>query len=363
MMLGFGLVAAMPLVAQDQAQMTAEQQKDWFVGFVEGQLSTPDRQIRISNIDGALSSTASIREVTISDKEGVWLRVNNAAIDWDQGALFTGRLLVRALTADSIEYLRNAIPSGDPNLPAPEAAPLTIPDFPVAIQLDKLSVPKVTFGENVFGLGSEISVDGKFRLEGGSLDTALNIVRLDGPGGKLDVAVGYKKADNSIDVGVTLTEPPNGILANLLNIEGKPEMALAVNGSGPVADLRTTMTLDAGGQRALEGLATIVQKPEGMAVDADLGGPIGMLVAPAYQPFFGAQTSLKATALVRSAGGVEISGLKLSGGATGARGLGCDHGGWLPQPAQPRGKPSPTPRATASSCRCRAPRRASSAPR
>ncbi len=179
MMIGFGLLAAMPLVAQDQAQMTAEQQKDWFVGFVEGQLSTPERQIRISNIDGVLSSTASIREVTISDQEGVWLRVNNAAIDWDQGALFTGRLLVRALTAESIEYLRNAVPSGeiDPNLPAPEAAPLAIPEFPVAIQLDKLSVPKVTFGENVFGLGSEISVDGSFRLEGGSLDTGLNIIR------------------------------------------------------------------------------------------------------------------------------------------------------------------------------------------
>lgn len=323
MMLGFGLVAAMPLVAQDQAQMTAEQQKDWFVGFVEGQLSTPDRQIRISNIDGALSSTASIREVTISDKQGVWLKVNNAAIDWDQGALFTGRLLVRALTADSIEYLRNAIPSGDPNLPAPEAAPLAIPDFPVAIQLDKLSVPKVTFGESVFGLGSEISVDGSFRLEGGSLDTALNISRLDGPGGKLDVAVAYKKADSSIDVGVTLTEPPNGILANLLNIEGKPEMALAVNGSGPVADLKTTMTLDAGGKRALAGLATIVQKPEGMAVDADLGGPIGMLVAPAYQPFFGAETSLKASALLRSAGGVEISGLRLSGGQLGLEASGA----------------------------------------
>ena len=107
MLIGLGLLAAMPLVAQDQAQMTPEQQKDWFVQFVEGQLSTPERQIRISNIDGALSSTASIREVTISDKEGVWLRINNAAIDWDQGALFGGRLLVRELKADSIEYIRN----------------------------------------------------------------------------------------------------------------------------------------------------------------------------------------------------------------------------------------------------------------
>ncbi|WP_423066512.1 translocation/assembly module TamB domain-containing protein [Devosia sp. CN2-171] len=314
MMIGFGLMVAIPLVAQDVQQMTPEEQKDWFVGFVEGQLSTPERQIRISNIDGALSSTASIREVTISDKEGVWLRVNNAAIDWDQGALFTGRLLVRSLTAESIEYVRNAIPSGDPNLPAPEAAPLSIPEFPVAIELDKLSVPKVTFGESVFGLGSEISVEGNLRLEGGSLDTALNIVRLDGPGGRLDVAVAYKKADNTVDIGVTLTEPPNGILANLLNIEGKPEMALAVRGTGPVNDLRTTMTLDAGGTRALEGVATLAQAADGLTVKADLGGPIGTLVSPTYRPFFGAQTSLQATALVRSTGGVDISGLKLSGG-------------------------------------------------
>jgi translocation and assembly module TamB len=136
---GGGLALAVPLLAQDQ--MSPEQQKDWFVGFVEGQLSTPDRQIRISNIDGALSSKASIREVTISDKEGVWLRIHNAAIDWDQGALFTGRLLVRELSAESIEYIRNAIPSGDINLPPPEAQPLQVPEFPVAIQLDKLAVP------------------------------------------------------------------------------------------------------------------------------------------------------------------------------------------------------------------------------
>ncbi len=309
--IGAAVGITVPLVAQD---MSEAEQRDWFVQFVEGQLSTPDRQIRLSNIDGALSSQASIREVTISDKEGVWLRINNAAIDWDQGALFTGRLLVRELKADSIEYLRNAMPSGETNLPAPEAAPLAVPEFPVAIQLDKLSVPKVTFGEGVFGLGSEISVAGSLLLEGGNLTSALDIERLDGPGGKLDLDVGYKNADSSIDVAVTLTEPPDGIVANLLNIEGKPEIALSVTGAGPVNNLRTTMALDAAGVRALEGVATIGQAEGGLAVNANLGGGIGRLMAPAYRPFFGEHTSLQATALVRSEGGVDLSGLKLSGG-------------------------------------------------
>jgi translocation and assembly module TamB len=309
---GLALLIAMPLIAQDQ--MSPEEQRDWFVQFVEGQLSTPDRQIRISNIDGALSSQASIREVTISDQEGVWLRIKNAAIDWDQGALFTGRLLVRELKAEHIEYVRNAVPSGDVDLPAPEAAPLAVPEFPVAIQLDKLSVPSVTFGESVFGLGSEISIDGKLLLEGGSLTTSLAIDRLDGPGGRLALDVGFNNADDTVNVAVTLTEPPNGILANLFNIEGKPEIALSVTGAGPVNDLRTTLALDAGGRRALEGAATIAQAEGGLSVNADLGGPIASLMAPPYRPFFGERTTLRTNALVRSAGGFDLSAISLSGG-------------------------------------------------
>lgn len=308
----FGLLVAWPLIAQDQ--MSPEEQRDWFVQFVEGQLSTPDRQIRISNIDGVLSDSASIREITISDKDGVWLRVENASINWDQAALFTGRLFVRTLAADSIAYLRAPVESGDPDLPPPEAAEFQVPEFPVAILIEELELPQVAFDTSLFGLGSEISVAGNLRLENGSLDTNLDITRLDGPGGNLVVDIAYQGPDNSLDVGVTLTEPPNGILVNLLNIEGRPEIALSVKGAGPIADLRMVMAFEAGGKRALTGLATITQKPEGFAVAADLRGPVADLVAPAYRPFFGSETTLSADALVRASGGLSLSGITLSGG-------------------------------------------------
>ncbi|MDB5505574.1 MAG: gramicidin biosynthesis grst protein [Devosia sp.] len=315
-----GLLLALPALAQEPAtelspaEMSPEQQKDWFVQLVEGQLSTPSMQFSISNIDGALSQQASIREVTISDREGVWLRIVNAAIDWDQAALFTGRLFVRSLSAERIDYLRNPIPSTEMTLPSPEATSFAVPEFPIAIILEKLSVPRVTFGESVFGLGSEISVSGKFTLAGGSLDAALAIARLDGPGGDLALAVNYAREPNTLAVDVTLTEPQDGIIANLLSIDGRPPMALTVRGSGPIADLRTEMTLDAGSQRALSGVATIKQAPEGFAVVADLRGPIAGLMDEPYRPFFGSETALSASVLVRTAGGIDISALRLTGG-------------------------------------------------
>ena len=308
------LLAAAPLIAQDLQQMSEAEQRDWLVGFVEGQLSTPERQIRLSNIEGILSERASIREITISDSEGVWLRVVNAALDWNQGALFTGRLEVRSLSAERIEVLRNPVPSETVDLPAPEAGGFAIPEFPVAVVLQNLSVPRVSFGESVFGLGSEIAVAGGLVLESGNLDASLDITRLDGPGGKLAANVVYRRESQAIDLQVTLTEPENGIIANLLNVEGRPPIALDVNGSGPVAELQTQMTLDAGEIRALSGGATITQAPEGFRIAADLHGPIAELIAEPYRPFFGAETAVRATALVRREGGLDISGIKVSGG-------------------------------------------------
>jgi len=307
-----GIPAA--LVAQDVLSMPEDAQKDWLTSFVEGQLSTPERQIRLSNIDGVLGSDVTIREITIADQEGVWLRVNNASLNWNQAALFLGRLEVRSLRADSIDYIRNAIPAEGVDLPPPEATSFEVPSFPVAVDLGELAIPRVTFGEGVFGLGSEISLNGNLKLDGGNLATALDIVRLDGPGGTLDIDVNYVRDNNEIDLGVALNEPANGVLANLLNIDGRPAMELTLAGKGPVADLRADLSLLANGQTALSGVSTITQTAEGFAVNADLGGPLSTLMAETYRPFFGAETRLSADALVRSAGGFEISDLKLSGG-------------------------------------------------
>ena len=311
-----GLVVAVPavLVAQDVATMSDSEQKDWLTSFVEDKLSTPERQIRLSNIDGALGSDVSIREITISDADGVWLRVNNAQLNWNQAALFLGKLEVRSLTADSIDYVRNAKPAEGTELPSPEAGTLEIPQFPVAIVLQQLAIPKVTFGESVFGLASEMSLNGAIELEGGNLKSNLDIVRLDGPGGTLKLDVAYLRADNSIDLGLALVEPENGVMANLLNIENRPAMELTVAGKGPVADLQTTLTLKANGQTALGGGATIKQTDAGFAIATDLRGPVSSLMAAQYQPFFGPESALTATALLRTEGGLSLSSFKLAGG-------------------------------------------------
>ena len=65
------MILALPLIAQEDP----EADKGFLLKFVEEQLSAHDRQISISAIDGVLSSDVTIPEITVSDSEGVWLRI------------------------------------------------------------------------------------------------------------------------------------------------------------------------------------------------------------------------------------------------------------------------------------------------
>nr|WP_245428860.1 translocation/assembly module TamB domain-containing protein [Phyllobacterium phragmitis] len=300
---------AFPAFAQDNA----EEEKSYFLSFVEDKLSAPNRQINISNIQGVLSSEATIGSITIADRQGVWLRVTNAHIVWSRTALLTGRLSVQTLAADRIDVIRRPLP--DDSLPTPESSSFSLPELPLAINLDQLDIAHLIFGQGVFGLASEVSATGRLRLEDGSLDSAFQVQRLDGPGGQFQLTAAYANETQNLNLDLKLSEPANGIVANLLKIEGRPPVDLTVAGSGPLSDLDLNLTLDAAGSRVLTGLLSLDRQDDGLNFRTDFRGPIAILVPPVFRDFFGAETTLAAHGLVKNAGGVRVDDIALNSAA------------------------------------------------
>src|SRR5690606_6224539 len=300
-----------PALAQ---QETPEEERSMLLAFIEDRLSAPNRQIRLQGIEGVLSSNARIGSITVADSDGIWLRITDASIVWSRSALiFSQRLQIDRLAAARIEVLRR--PLADESLPSPESSSFQLPELPVAVNLDELDVPSVSFGPDVFGLESELAITGRVRLEDGSLDTALDINRLDGPGGRFALAATYANATEQLDLDLQLSEPENGVIANLLNIEGRPPVDLAVQGSGPLSGLDVALTLDAGGERVLTGNTALRRESEGLRYDARFSGPIARLVPAQFRDFFGDETALTASGLVRDAGGVVLDALDLDSAA------------------------------------------------
>lgn len=315
----FGLMLVAPSIAQAPVEAEEDEQTR-FVRFLENQLSGEGFSIFISNIDGALTSEASIRLIEISDAEGVWLRIENATINWNRLALFARRLDVNTLSADAIEVLRQPIPRETVDVPSPEASAFELPDLPVAIILQELAVPRVSFGEGVFGQASEVSIEGNFTLRDGALDTTLDIQRLDGPGGSL--ALDAQFADGQLDLDLTLEEPEGGIVATLMGLEGQPPVTLSVNGSGPVEALDVNVIFAVAEEEILTGGAELRARDGGLGVNASLGGPIASILPPELSGFFGNETSLETSFVVRDEGGLTIERVALEGGAIRLNGYG-----------------------------------------
>lgn len=313
-MLAFFAFLAVVFSLAAPAQDTAEQEdRSYFVGFVEDQLSSPNRQIRIGDIQGVLSSNATIGSITIADREGVWLTITNARIVWTRSALLLGSLDIDTLAADRIDVLRKPLP--DEGMPAPEAGGFQLPELPLSVTLDALDVPRVTFGEGLFGLKSEIGINGRLSLVSGSLDTQLNVRRLDGPGGELALTATYANASRELNLDLNLNEPADGMVANLLGVEGRPPMALALKGAGPLDALNLGLTLDADAQRVLTGTTVLRRQADGLGFTANLEGPISRLIAPQFREFFGANTKLTAAGATRDAGGFQLDSLDLTSNA------------------------------------------------
>lgn len=306
------LVAIFPALAQDKAD--AEREKSALLTYVEDRLSTPDRKISFRYVEGILSSDAKIGRITIADRQGVWLEISKAEIIWTRSALLTGRLVIDKLTAESIKVSRKPLPDkGAP--PALGISTIPVPELPVSVNLNELAVNRVTFDEDVFGLASELSVAGHIVIDAGQLRTGLEITRLDGPGGRLDLNASYSGETNVLDLDLALFEPEDGVVANLLNLYDTPAVNMNLKGSGEVSDLKLALTLDADEVRVLTGQARFAGFGADFRFDIDAAGPVGQLVRPDLRDLFGARSELVVTGKSGIDGGLDIERFTLSGGA------------------------------------------------
>lgn len=296
-----------PALAQEEVERSA------FIAYVENVLSTPDRQIRLNGIQGTLSSNVSFESITISDENGIWLTIEEPQLVWTRSGLLRGRLDVESLTATRINLPR--LPQSDEELPGAESRSFSMPDLPVSINIETLAVETVSIGEPVVGLAAEIAVEGRIAAEESSLDTALEITRLDGPGGQLAATVVYDGSPETLALDVQLDEPANGIVANALNLAGGPPVSLTINGDGPVSNLDVVLTADVDSERILDGALNLNEIEQGLRADATLDGRLRTVVPAVYGALLSDVSRIRFDALFADSGAIRLDQFSIDSGA------------------------------------------------
>ena len=305
-LLVIGLLAiALAALAQSEAEPGGESPSDsgFLVRQLENSLSGPGRTVRFENTRGVISSSARVGRITVADDAGVWLELNDVALDWSRLQLLRARLQVNSLSAASGTWFRLPQPQRQPGvvLPEAEARPFSLPQLPVSVEVRNVQVDRFTFGEPVFGQAADLALSGAVTLASGVLDSRLDVRRLDGPGGTLGLTAAFSNATRALNLDVALSEPAGGIAATLLRIEGRPALDLTLAGSGPLDNLDLTLALDADKTRLVDGTLGLRGTEAGLGFTVAVDGDISPLVPPDFRSFFGPGT-------------IDVSGLRLADG-------------------------------------------------
>ncbi|MEX5729172.1 translocation and assembly module TamB [Rhodovulum iodosum] len=314
------LCLALPAAAQDN------EDRGLLERLIEDNLSGEGISVDITGFEGALSSQATLDELTVADADGIWLTLRNAELDWSRTALLRGRLQVARLSAEEIVLARLPQGGGDkgPELADTEAKPFSLPELPVSVNIGEIAAQRLDLGEPVLGQAATFSFTGSLTLADGAGEAQLQMLRLDADSGEIDLDAGYDNETRVLALDLSLSEAPGGILATLARLPGAPSVDFTVAGTAPISDYAAELALATDGQDRLTGRITTAEAalpgaaegtPPARRFGADVSGDLTALLEPALHPFFGDRAALQFSAQRLPDGRLEIDTLALDAAA------------------------------------------------
>lgn len=320
------LLSAVSAAAQDQDD------KSFLEGWLQDALSGAGRNVTIRGFQGALSSNARLREMTVADEEGVWLRLEGASLIWSRAALFAGRLEVDELIVDRVELIR--LPEGGETVSTEDsqAGAFNLPELPVSVDVQKVQAGEVILSEAIIGEEAKLSVDGRFSLADGTAQAQLDISRTD-RADALSFTGSFSNETRVLGLDLDFSEAAGGLVSTLLRVPDAPSLRLTVEGDAPLDDFAAQVTLATDDVERFGGAvrigATDAEAEPGFVFGADLSGDVRVLVPSDVQPFFGETSEIRVAGRTEATGRLVLDEMQVNTAALnlgGTLALGAD--GW-----------------------------------
>jgi translocation and assembly module TamB len=189
--------------------------------------------VKLSGLGGSFPTRLTLRELELTDRQGVWLTADGIALAWSPLALLDRRISVDSLRVSRLYMERTPHSEGG-------GGSGSIPH----IEVRRFAVDEVRLGAQLAGKEARLSLRGGLELR--SLEDARGDVaahRIDGDGeGEYTAHLSFdaKRMDGSVSVH----EPASGPLENILQVPGLGALSASLSIHGPreseAVDLKMT---------------------------------------------------------------------------------------------------------------------------
>lgn len=265
-------------------------------------------QVALSGLAGRFPDRLRVGRVTVSDARGVWLTLEDTALDWSPARLLRREASVSLLSVARVAVARLPESGASSAQSSSSGGPVRLP---VRVDVARLRVQRIELAPAVAGVPAALAAEGSAQLaalDDGQADLTLR--RLDGAGS-------YHAAGrvSPADLSATLSadEPPQGLASALAGVPALGALALRADIAGPWQGAATHLALSAGplrltaaGRVDLDGRAAdldLTATAPAMAPRPDVAWQSVDIAAQVHGPF--ARPTL--------AGHVDIAGLRAAG--------------------------------------------------
>lgn len=200
-------------------------------------------QIDVGRITGSIYGEMVLRDVALSDPQGVFATSPQIAVDWRPFAYLRNRVDVRSVTAQLVTLERlpefaETPPSEDPLLPD------------LDIRIGRLQVDRLVAEAPVTGERRVLTVGGNARIADRRAQVNLAARTLEGGGlaggDRLNMVLDAVPDDNRLALDLVLNAPADGVIVALAGLD--QALDVRVNGSGDWAAWNGRLLADLGGE-------------------------------------------------------------------------------------------------------------------
>lgn len=298
--------------------LQSEGGRDWAVARVEALASSETVRIEIDDLSGRVPTDMHLGRVSLADATGVWLEGQEVRLAWRLLPLLSGRLEIEALTADALTVFRTPA-GGTEEPPPPSDEPFVLPDLPVAVLLDRLSIGTLRLDEALAGQAATLTVEAEAQVLGlrEGITAALAIDRRDGVGGSLSTQARFIPAENTLSLTLALREPAGGMLARVAGLPGQPEVLVTLTGDGPLDGWEGQLVGRAGDLVALESRLRVERAgaPDAYRLSASVYADPGGLLPAALRPALGDWIDIYAAVVAGPDRPIEVEALTVDAAA------------------------------------------------
>jgi translocation and assembly module TamB len=186
--------------------------------------------LQVGRIDGSIYGRMVLRDVTVSDLRGPFLRTPALTLDWRPLALLSKHVDLNELSADSIDLLRRPVlKAGPPPKPGQPVLPS------ISITLSRLRIGTFTLEPPVIGSLRRLTLAGSADLvhRRARVDLDAQALRVDGQAGgdRLLVKLDAEPDRNRLFLEAHANGPADGIIAGLARVRAPISLDLGGRGT------------------------------------------------------------------------------------------------------------------------------------